>query len=330
VSRFFKGRGKMKRWIFICFSLIFTQLIFPQAVKDVHIPKNIEIEESGFKTTFVRNLSEAGIYQYTQIGIAGDFIYIGSDKQRELYCLNLQGELISKISSEGQGPGSFSLCLGLLPYKGNIAFVSLIDFKLVILTKELRFVKEHKLRSRYMSFAVNNKNEFICNGYGSRITHYFDIYDENGKFLRQFGDRQTDPSTVFETVFIPEKDGLWARFGNRYDLQYYEKEKLFAEIKEKKGFFKTEEKERLGRKIISYLDRGVHLTRIANKLFYFYYLYKDKVTFLDIFDINTFKLIRRIKLDDRYGRIKHHKNSVFYIIKYNEEYEVELYKLEIY
>ena len=194
------------------------------------------------------------------------------------------------------------------------------------------------MRGRYRSFAVNNKNELICNGSGSSITHYFDVYDENGTFIRQFGDRQTSISddrkvrswdTVNETVYIPEKDGLWARFGNRYDLQYYEKEKLVAEIKEKKGFFKAEEKERMGVRIISYLDRGVHLTRVRSKLFYFYYLYKDKVIFLDIFDINTYKLIRRIKLDYIRGGIDHHKDNVFFAIKYNEEYEVELYKLEI-
>jgi len=149
--------GKMKRWIITACLLISAQLIYPQTVKEIQIPKNVKIEEGVFKETFISNLSEAGIYQYTQIGIAGDFIYIGSDKQAELYCFNLQGEFIAKISSKGQGPGSFSLCLGLQPYKGNIAFVTLFNFKLVILTKELRFVKQHILRSE-----VDPKNWTEC------------------------------------------------------------------------------------------------------------------------------------------------------------------------
>lgn len=315
---------------------MFTQLTFPQAVKDIHIPKDIEIDEGAFKATFISNLSEAGIYQYTGIHVADEFIYIGSDKQQELFCFNLQGELIAKIDTKGQGPGSFSICMGLKPYKGNIAFMSPFDFKIVILNKELEFIKQIKLRKSYMSFIVNNKNEFICNTMGSFSENYFDVYDENGNFLRQFGEIQTTLSderrmrsfdSVGGTVYIPEEDGLCVRFRNRYDLQYFEKEKLVAEIKEKKGYFKAEEREQMGRKYLSYLDRGLNIVRIKDKLYYFYY--KDNTVYLDIFDIGTFRLIKRIKYKKNYGEMTHYRENVFYAIKYNEDYEVELYKLEI-
>jgi len=61
----------MKRWIITICLLISVQLNYSQTVKEIQIPKNVKTEEGVFKETFISNLSEAGIYQYTQIGIAG-------------------------------------------------------------------------------------------------------------------------------------------------------------------------------------------------------------------------------------------------------------------
>jgi hypothetical protein len=326
----------MKKGILAICLLMFARLLCPHTIKEVRIPKDINIEEGVFKATFIRNLSDAEIYQFTEISIVDDLIYIGSDKQQELFCFNLQGELKAKISSKGQGPGSFSICMGLKPYESNIAFMSPFNFKIVILNKELEFIKQLILKRSYMSFVANKDNEFICNTMGSFSENYFDVYDENGKFKRSFGKMQTTSAekrkirsfdSVGATVYTPEKDGLWARFRNRYDLQYYEREKLVIEIKEKKGYFKAVEKEVMGRKYISYVDRGFYLVRLKDKLYYFYS--KDKEIFSDIFDIHTCKLLRRIKYKKGYSKIAHHINNVFYAIKYNEDYEVELYKLEM-
>ncbi|NIM12411.1 MAG: hypothetical protein GTO45_09880 [Candidatus Aminicenantes bacterium] len=126
---------------------------------------------------------------------------------------------------------------------------------------------------------------------------------------------------ISNTLYIPEENGIWVSFRNRYDLRYYKDEKLLVEIKAKKFFFSGEEQERMGRKFMYYKDRSVLLAKLKDELLYFYK--KDNQFFCDVFNLsNNYQLKRRIKFPVRwYPRLAHHKGYTFYGLRFDNERE---------
>ena len=255
--------------------------------------------------------------------------------------MDLKGNVVKRLNKYGEGPGEFVDSIGMREYKGDIAFIDTIRMKLLIFTKDFVFIKETKLKKPYLDFFVNKKNEIVFFSGAEYSDYYFHVYSQDAiNPLRKFGEitttfkdykKMTSFDSVREILYLPENDGLWASFKNRYDLNYYENEKLAVEIKGLKGFFKGEEQEAMGRKYILYYDRSSHLEKVKNQLFYIFV--KDNTTLCDIFDLDNYSLIRRIRFRNNYRTcVSHWKDNIFFGVCYasgSEDSDVILYRIEI-
>lgn len=318
-------------------TLAFVPVSFSQSVKVIHIPDNVKIEKNVARETFVHNLSADGIYESTLFSIIDGFIYLGKRKPIELIKLNPEGKIVKRVGRNGQGPGEFMSFGGIREFKGNIAVLDTVIFKIVILNKDLDFLEELKLRLPFFDFLVDKKNNFIFYGEPAP-SYYFSKYTENGKLIKKFSTTMTTPAenrkimqfdTVRYSLYIPEEDGIWACFCNRYDLRYYKREILSVEIKARKNFFKGEKQSAGGRDIVLHLDRAVHLARNKGNLFYIYRI--DKDLFCDIFSLQDYRLLRRFKFNINYSYVIHNQDNIFYALMRatNEDEDLLLYKLEI-
>ncbi len=328
----------MKKLLCIIFLLSMAFTILPENVKIVKIPKDTAIEKQDFRETFIRNLCEdEEIFQVMSITICDNFIFLLSAKPVGIYKLDLQGKTIAKSGREGEGPGEFVFPGNLNHFKNHIVFHDLLR-KVLFYSLEPDFIKEVKLPIFSMELFVNNEDHFVMST--TRITQsdkYFRVYSQDGKLLRSFGEKdlESNPKNSFDYIFSagydPAKDGIWAALGNCYNLLYFEKEKLKAEIREKKDFFREFEKkdEKSGRKFTELTGRPIKIIVEKEKIFYFYK--KDNKFYCDIFNKNNYKLLRRIKLERYYRRMAHYKEGIFYGIYrgLKGEEDHQLYRLEL-
>jgi hypothetical protein len=310
--------------------------MLPREAKIVFIPDDVKIEENAARETLVHNLSREEIYKSLSLNVIDGFIYLDMEKPVEIIKLNLKGKTIKRAGRRGQGPGELIWISGIREFKGNIAVLDTKTQKVVIFNKSLEFIREFKLTLPFFGFLVDNNNRFIFYGNASS-DHYFTVYTQNCKFTNKFAKTLTSRAeyrkilnfdSVRYTLYIPEEDGIWACFKNRYDLRYYRKTKLSVEIKEKKGFFKGERQNIGRREIVLHLDRAVHLARSNSQLFYFYRL--DHNLFCDIFNLSDYLLQRRIIFKTNYKYIAHYKDNIFYALGYgtNDEQDLLLFQLE--
>ena len=314
----------------------------PGEVKIVYIPEKVEVEENATIETRVKNLSEQEIYQKGHIQIIDNFIYYRYDKRTELIKLDLQGNVIDRLRKYGVGPGEFVDFTGFGILHGDLGLIDTVKMKFLVYTKDLKFSWEKRMNYVFFGFYENNKKEIVfTDRSGGYADYYFYVYSgDMNKQLRKFGKTITTPADIkkkhlFDAVrtvlYLPEKDGVWASFKNRYDLRYYENERLAVEIRGPKGFFRAEENVMAGRKVIFPLDRSFHLARVGNQLFYFYS--KDKATYCDIFDLGILELLRRVKFRFYYATcITHWKDNVFYGLvsdKQSPDEDVLLYRIEL-
>jgi len=323
----------MEKWITAIFLLIFSQLIFPQTVKEVEIPKNIKIEESIIKETLIKNLFYEEIYQIGVFYIIDDYIYMTNYRPPEIMKLNLKGELVDRGGRRGQGPGEFQFCKDIRKLKDNIIFMAPYSVRMIVYNKELKFIREFEVEKMYMGFFVNKRNELIM------ITrawpgnpYYYDVLSEDGKFLRHFHRRKNQPTgetisfdRATDQVYIPEEDSFWVAMANCYALQYYQNENLKVEIRAKKDFFKWVDKEYGNVTYKSYLDNSIYLAWSNNRLYHFFR--KDEQIFCDIFDTRNYQLEKRMRIKHNYSGIAHHKDNIFYAVLYDENGDMLLYRL---
>jgi len=328
-------RTLMRKLITAISLLIFTQLIFPQTIKEVQIPKGVKIEGNIIKVTLIKNLFYEEIYQMGVFYIIDDYIYMTNYKPPEIMKINLKGEFVGKGGRRGQGPGEFQFCKDIRKLKDNIIFMAPYSVRMIIYNKDLNFINEFKVRKMYMGFFVNKRNELIMTTHARPGSpYYFEVLSEDGKFLRRFSRRKNQPTgetlsfdRATDQVYIPEEDGFWVAMRNRYALQYYQNENLEVEIRAKKDFFKWVDKKYGNVSYKSYLDNSLCLAWSNRKLFHFFR--KDKQTFCDIFDTKTYQLERRIKIKHNYSGIAHHKDNIFYAVLYDENGDMLLYRLVV-
>jgi hypothetical protein len=155
--------------------------------------------------------------------------------------LDFQGKRIAKNGRKGQGPGEFVYPGNLNIFKDYIIFLE-FNKKILFFNRDLDFIKEVKLSLYFGDFIVNNEANLIHPFKKlSANVKYFSVYSEGGKLLRRFGEPKTeyDPQKfsydyAVNLAYDSEKDGIWAAFGDRYDLAYYENDKQKVELKEKK------------------------------------------------------------------------------------------------
>jgi len=321
------------------FFMFLTFFAIPEEVKIVRLAENLPCEKSGFKETLLRNLCEQGeIYQAVDMLVFKEYIYILNWKPVGIYKFDLQGKRIAKSGRRGQGPGEFIYPGNIKIFKGYIIFLE-FNKKILFFNLELDFIKEVKLSLHFGDFIINNESQIIypVKKLSANVT-YFSVYSEEWEKIRGFGEPKTeyDPQKysydyAARLAYDSEKDGIWAAFGDRYDLAYYEKDKLKVELKEKKNFFKKfQEKDKYsGSTILKSTGQPIELVVLKDRLYYFYRI--DKEFYCDIFNKNSFKLLRRIKLDRFYRRIAHYKRGIFYAIYrgFENEEDNQLYRLEL-
>ena len=329
----------MRKRLFIIFLLAMTFTMMAGDVKIINVPGDVTIEKGVSKETFTRNLCEdEEIYFVISITVFDDFIYLLSEKPKGIYKLDFQGKTIGRAGREGQGPGEFSAPLNLNKSGNLLVFQDLYN-KMLYYNRDLEFVKEIKLPFFSMCFASYRGGNFVFSTTrSSSPDKLFRVYSPAGKLLRSFGDKGTgfNPKKfsydyVFDFAYDPVQDSIWAAFGNCYDLLYYEKEKLTTRICEDKNFFREYEgkDEETGRKTTELTGRPIRIFVVKDKVFYFYK--KDGGFYCDIFNKNSYKLLRRIKLDRFYRRMAHYKDGIFFCIYYGKkgEEDYQLYRIEL-
>jgi hypothetical protein len=331
-------KNSIRQWLYlILWLLVFSREALSHQVKVVRIPAGVEIEKNVTREVTVRNLAEEEIFSPTSFNIIDGFIYMRRDKPIGIIKLDLQGNIICQSGKRGQGPGELILFINICKYKENIAVLDKRNQKVVVFTKQLEFLKEFKLKAPFLYFSVDDKNRFLFHS-SPGSAYYFEVYTEDGKFLNRFGNSMTTPSEYrkrmkFDSLRlslpIAEEDGIWASFRDRYDLRYYKKMKLAAEIKNEKDFFKVDKQMIGGREIFMPADRALDLARMKNRFFYVYR--KDKQIYCDIFDMKEYQLLRRIKFKRNYNQVVHYQDNIFYAMGYetDDESDLFLFKLEV-
>jgi len=328
----------LRNWVVLLLLIAGVQFLPGQNVKTVYIPEDIRAEENTAKETVVRELSEQEIFKTGFLYCVDDSLYFFNPKPPEIVKLTLHGDVVKRIHKYGRGPCEYIDLFNLWPFKGNLALMDGTGRKVIFYTKDLECLSEFKLTYQFLGIFINKNNECVLFN-EANLDRYFWVYSEDGKFLRKFGkplhpknpDKTGKDRNQFDSVrhiiYTPEKDGLWASFRNRYDLRYYEKEKLVGEIRAKEGYFRWKEKEMMNMKWKSYIDYPKYIAGSAHRLFYF--IKKDEQIFCDVFDLNDYRLLRRIKLKVDYRVIAHYKGTTFYALAYDESENVLLFKIEV-
>ena len=239
-----KLRMKIKKILFIVFIFIFFPILLLSKIKVVNLPDNIKIEENSAKELVVRNMSEADIYKCHYICLIDGFIYMSNEESSEVIKISLKGEILARVGRRGQGPGEFLGIGDVTKFKENIAIVD--AYKVVICNKNLEILKEIKMNDRFVNLLLAKNNRIYFYNISSLERYYFCIYTEDFKFLGKFAKKITTlkenrKSKTWDGIrcvlYVPEENGIWASFRNRYDLRYYKDEKLVVEIIGKKFFF---------------------------------------------------------------------------------------------
>jgi radical SAM protein with 4Fe4S-binding SPASM domain len=179
------------------------------------------------------------IYDFLSIYVIDENIYITNWTPRELVKLSLQGKLLGRAGRQGQGPGEFLWMETVYEFEGNIALLDSRRFVLMLYTKTLKFIREMRLKKHKMGFMVDKENNFIF--FGSRQRDfYFEKYSKDMVPIEYFGPSVSSRSSwknrkLFDDVrcalYVPEENGIWAAFKDRYDIRYYKNQKLAVEIK---------------------------------------------------------------------------------------------------
>jgi len=305
--------------LWVCILIVlFSVPALSQEVKTIRIPSEIKTQENFAKEIIVKNLSEEEIYRGSFMNIIDNSIYLVVDKPIEVIKLSLQGKVVKRAGKVGAGPAEYIWIGPVMEFKNNIAVLDDKLEKIVFYNKNLDFTKETRFLTDIFDFIVDKNNRFIFFG-STRSGYYFEIFSEKGTFIKRFGKTVSATQTarkkdrwddVRHAIYVPEENGIWASFINRYDLRYYKDERLAVEVKAKKDFFKGEKEEIMGKVIVLYHDRSLGLGKAQNRLYSFYLV--NKKTFCDVFDLTDYRLIHRIKFKYSHRLISHYKENIFY------------------
>jgi hypothetical protein len=329
----------MRKVLFVAAIItLYPVLLLSGNTKVVFLPDEIKVEVDSIREIVLQNMSDQEIYKCAPIYIIDDFIYMTKRKPDEVIKLSLNGEIIHRMGKTGQGPGEFQGIWGVSRFKENIAISS--AYKVVICTQDLNILKEIRLKKWFNGLILTKKNRIYLYENEYFDDYHFSVYSEDFKYLRKFARKRDKPAKrsgpykyswdkIRETFYVPEDNGLWVSFRNRYDLWYYIDKKKVIEIKSKTTIFKAVEREYMGEKIKSYNDLSLLIAKHKDRLFYFYKV--GDVLFCDIFNLSdNCKLLRRIQFPVRFNSLTHHKDHTFYGLRYDSDKEnVLLSRIEI-
>jgi hypothetical protein len=325
----------------IIFFTVSPLFLLPGEVKVVYIPDKIDVEENAVEAETIANMSEIDIYRCCPIYVIDDFIYITETSTPRVVKLSYQGKLISQFGRKGQGPGESSRFIGLSKFKENIAVMG--NYKVIICNKDLKYLREIKLKQMFtgLILATNNKIYFYDNP--TYFNYYFTVYSEDFKYLKRFGIKNPKAKKkkidfrhytlswdiIRNTLYVPEENGIWVSFRNRYDIRYYKDEKVVVDIKSKKQMFAASEEESMGIKTKMYTERSILIAKHENQLYYCY-TQGDNII-CDVFNLSeNYHLYRRFKFPFFYRALAHATASIFYGLRYDADREnVFLDKIKI-
>ena len=333
----------MKILIFLIITFVCTPLfLLSVEAKTVYIPEEISVEENAVKATTIRNMSEIEIYRCFPIDIIFDSVYILDMFSCKVVKLSLKGELLGRFGSKGQAPGEFLGLFGISKFNENIALTG--KHKVIICDKDLKYLREIKLKERFhdLILATNNKIYFYNNP--TYYNYYFTVYTDDFKYLKKFGIKNPNAkkkiitnsnyryssNIIRETLYVPEENGIWVSFRNRYDLRYYKNEELVVDIKSKNQIFAASEEEFMGKKFKMYTtDYAILIAKHEKQLYYCYI--KGGNLYCDVFKFSeNYHLYRRLKFPFLYKKLAHFIDINFYGLRYSEDKEnVFLDKIQI-
>ena len=308
--------------------------LLPGGAKTVYLPDNINVEENAFKTTPIGNTSDI-IYSILGICIVDDYIYLLDYKNYSVVKLSFQGKVAARFGRKGEGPGEILRLSGIASFGDNIAIVDM--YKVIICDTDLKFLREIKLKQRFHDIILTTDNNIYFYNNPSYYNYYFTIYSKDFKYLKKFGIKKPGAKEidekklnfknyrysrdiVWQTLYVPEENGIWVSFRDRHDLRYYKDEKVVVNIKPKVQMYSSKEDFFSGVKVKSYTDYSHHIAKHENQLYHFYVI-KDTL-FCDMFDLSAnYRLIRRLESPSLYYPIAHAKDAVFYGFRYDKELE---------
>lgn len=315
----------MRRFLF--FFLISISAYLAAEVKTTQIPAQVQIENGKVTETVIRDLSDEKIFKCYRMAVIGDYIFILNNDTSEINKFSFEGKKISVFGKMGEGPGSFIGLCGICGWGENI--VVLDAYKIAIFDKNQKLLKEKKLNDRFMGIFSINADELYIFTNGTTDNYYFTIYNHDLQFARKFASKKSsfkervkklNFDIVKMVLYIPEKNGLWITYRNRYDLDFYKNERLVSIIKPHESVFIGREEDYPGRTVVMYDGYPVLLANEKNRLFYFYC--KDKTLLCDLFDLlKENQFYKRLKMPVKYPILVHDKGNSFLGLRYTEDNE---------
>ena len=304
--------------------------------KELIIPNNIQIKENIAIESVLCNLADSEIYQPIDLQVIDDFMIIGNAKPSEIVKLDLNGNVLIRKAKEGRGPGEFIFCLSPRKLGENILFVD-INNKILFYDLHLNFIKEVKLALYTRDFVITKNNNLIFpERYGSEF--YLSRYSIDGKLLKKIGvkEEKYNPKDEFSSYNRPRllaydksRDIIWCDNLGKYELRSFKDDNKKDLIKPEKELFnkyKTIDKD-TGEKVMELDGRSIRLISINDRLFNFFH--KKEIAYVDVFEINKFVHIKKIRFKNKYVLISIINQNEFYGISYDEEGDPLLYKIEI-
>lgn len=302
--------------------------------KDNKVTTNLVVESSVCNFSSKHEIFKAG-----SLFLVDDSLYMFRISPVELIRFSLDGKIMGRVSKRGRGPADLLRVWSIAELGDKLAVLDTNNQKIVFLKKNLEFVNEFRTGNAYMGITIDKSKRVILYGCQNSLENfYFHVFTAEGKPIGKFGrlksplnDRKKTKlfDSVNKALYIPEKNGLWACFKNRYDLRYYENDKLVLEIREREHFFSSEKSEMFGRTLMKYKGRSIQLARNGRYLHYFYRLNKNR--YCDVFDLNTLRLLQRVSLKNRYVAIAHYTGGIFFGLAYQEnedDKDVVLYRID--
>ncbi|MCP4213829.1 MAG: hypothetical protein GY765_04190, partial [bacterium] len=214
--------------------------------------------------------------------------------------------------------------------------------KLIFVSGKLKYIREIKLKERFEQFVVTRKREIYRYNAYYHENYYFSVCNMNFKFLRAAGvitpgakpkkkklnDFSLSWNLINNALYIPKDNSIWVTYMNRYDLRCYRDGKAIVDIKSRSKLFSTADARFSGVSVKRYTDRSVAIGRNGNKLYNCIRLGKDM--YCDIFDLSGgCRLVSRLKFPWRYRRLAFHKDSTFYGIRFDDEENPLLDKIQL-
>ena len=168
------------------------------------------------------------IQNLTKILFVSSKFYLFDYQTKTIYIFNKSGEFINKVHRVGRGPGEYIDIMDFdVDNNESLYLYDNYSSKVIILTKDLRYFKEYRLRSRFEEFAIlDDKTLIVRNLYkngriSSRIATY-NIADKKSVSILDVNAYNDDFNIVRFSKFSFYESGNKILFNPRFTKTIYE------------------------------------------------------------------------------------------------------------